>query len=89
MRWLIVVSALSAVFAAAAGAAKLDPKALVLRQGDLPAGYSLDRAESGLRTNQTEGREYPQLRAKFRAWGSCHGVSGGIRTWGRDDRIAC
>jgi hypothetical protein len=73
VRWLIVVAALAAAFAAAAGAAKLDPAALVLRQGDLPAGYRLDRAESGLRTNEIEGREHPELRAKFRAWGRVTG----------------
>jgi hypothetical protein len=50
---------------AAAGAATVDPSALVLRASDVPRAYTLDRTESGLRTNEQETRNEPELRKLY------------------------
>lgn len=42
------------VLAAPAAAADVAPRALVLRSADVPAGWALDRGETGLRTNADE-----------------------------------
>jgi hypothetical protein len=68
MRLLAAAAFFLALAASAAAAAQPDPEGLVLRQSDMPRGYSLDRDESGLRTNALEAKEYPQLRSKFGAW---------------------
>jgi hypothetical protein len=39
------------VLAVPASAGGLDPRALVLQQADVPAGFQLDRAQSGIQTN--------------------------------------
>jgi hypothetical protein len=51
-----------------ASAATIDPKQLVLAPSDVPAGFRLDRAETGIRTNQLEAKEYPETRQRFRRW---------------------
>ena len=61
--------ALAALVAPVAAGALTDPGRLVLRQADLPAGFAVDRDETGLRTNALEAREVPETRNRFRRWG--------------------
>lgn len=56
-----------------AGAANVDPKALVVGRADVPAGFRLDPDESGLRTNELEAREHPETRPLFRRLGRVTG----------------
>jgi hypothetical protein len=56
-----------------AGAATVDPKALVVGRADVPAGFRLDPDETGLRTNEVEARENPETRPLFRRWGRVTG----------------
>jgi hypothetical protein len=65
MRTAAVVVLALGVVVAAAGAATVDPSALVLRASDVPRAYTLDRTESGLRTNEQEGRNEPGLRRLY------------------------
>jgi hypothetical protein len=62
--WLLVASA---------AAGTVDPRTLVIRPGDVPAGYRLDRSESGLRTNAVEARENAEMAPLFRRWGRVTG----------------
>lgn len=48
--------------------AEVSPRALVLGQADVPAGFRLDPKESGLRSNELEAKESPEARAKFKRW---------------------
>ena len=48
--------------------AEINPKALVLRQADMPAGFRLDRDESGIRSNASEAKNDPRLPTLFRRW---------------------
>jgi hypothetical protein len=56
-----------------AGAATVDPKALVVGRADVPAGFRLDPDETGLRTNELEAREHPETRPLFRRLGRVTG----------------
>jgi hypothetical protein len=56
-----------------ASAADVDPRALVVRPSDVPAGFRVDRDESGLRSNELEAKEYPQTRALFARLGRVTG----------------
>ncbi len=56
-----------------ASAAAIDPEALVIRVTDVPAGYRLDRAESGTRTNAQEAKDSPQAAPLFSKWGRVTG----------------
>lgn len=62
--------ATAAVFLLAlpASAAELDPKLLVLSPADVPAGFELDRDDSGLRSNEQEAKSDRRLRGLFRRW---------------------
>ena len=68
MRVALVMLALLVTTTLPASAAMIDPKQLVLASSDVPPGFNLDRAETGIRTNELEAREYPQTRARFRTW---------------------
>lgn len=72
MRVTCIVVAALALLAVPASAAQIPPVELVLRQADVPAGFELDRAESGLRSNATEIREHPEARV-FVPWGRVTG----------------
>ena len=52
--FVLATAALLAVAAAASGA--VEPRTLVLRPGDVPAGFRLDGAESGVRSNAREAK---------------------------------
>jgi len=55
VRSTIPILLAAAVLAAPAAAGDVSPRALVLRPTDVPAGWALDRDETGLRTNAREG----------------------------------
>ena len=63
----VVVAAL-ALLAVPASAAEIDPAELVLHRADVPAGFDLDHAETGLRSNELEARENPETREPFARW---------------------
>ena len=56
-----------------AGAATVDPKALVVGRADVPTGFRVDPDETGLRTNELEAREHPETRPLFRRLGRVTG----------------
>lgn len=58
---------------AASAAAAVVPQALVIRAGDVPAGYRLEAASSGVRTNAQEAKESPEAGRLFRRWGRVTG----------------
>lgn len=72
-RALAGLAALALALPLAAAAAGLDPSALVLQRADVPAGFRVDRAQTGLRTNAREAQFGPQLPALFRRWGRLTG----------------
>ena len=74
----VVVIAL--LLALPAGAAGVDPKTLVLALSDLPAGYRLDRDESGLRTNERESKDGREARELVVRSGR---ITGYEATWGK------
>lgn len=78
MRRLIVILLAFVVIAVPASAAGVDPKVLVLSQVDVPAGFRLDRSETGVRSNATEARNDPRLPALFRRWGRVTGYESGF-----------
>ena len=53
--------------------AEVSPRALVLGQTDVPAGFRLDRDESGSRTNETEAQKDIRLPGLFKRWGRVTG----------------
>lgn len=69
----LLVPLLAATLAATATAATVDPQDLVIRSTDVPKGYVLVRAESGVRTNELEARETPATRELFRRLGRVTG----------------
>lgn len=75
MRLLLLLSLLGAALAAAPaqGAERLDPSRLVLHRAELPAGFAVDRDDTGLRTNELETKDAPALAAKLVAWGRLTG----------------
>lgn len=62
-----------AVLAAPSAGAAVDPRALVIRAADVPAGYRLDAASSGVRTNAREAKENDEAGRLFRRWGRVTG----------------
>jgi hypothetical protein len=67
--------ALLATFAVSttALAATVDPRVLVIRTADVPAGFRLEVRSSGVRTNEQEGKEFPGAGRLFRRWGRVTG----------------
>jgi hypothetical protein len=80
---LLVCSAVLAVAAATAVAADVDPSALALRQADVPAGFALDRSESGVRSNAVEAKESPEAGRFFARW---HRLTGYQTLWHRREQ---
>lgn len=70
---LLLATAAVLLLAGPASAAGVDPKALVLHQADVPAGYRLDRDGSGLRSNESEAKSDRRLPGLFRRWGRVTG----------------
>ena len=68
MRIVVLALGLLGTVALPASAAAVDPKQLVLGPSDVPAGFRIDPAESGIRTNELEAKEFPETRPLFRSW---------------------
>jgi hypothetical protein len=79
MRFVAVVVAALALVVVPASAAQIDPAELVLHQADVPAGFRLDGEETGLRSNELEGREHPEIRGRFASWGRITGYQAAYR----------
>jgi hypothetical protein len=73
MRRLAVVGFLALFVALPSGAATVDPRSLVLVEGELPAGFRVDPSDAGVLTNAAEGRRHPGWLALFRRWGRLTG----------------
>ncbi len=80
MRLLVAIAAVLLV-AVPASAAEVDPKQLVLRQADVPAGFQLDPDESGVRTNAREAKSGPEARALIARAGR---VTGYEASWSKE-----
>ena len=61
------------LLAAPLAAAELDPRVLVLRTADVPAGFERDRADTGVRTNRQEAEADPRGTRLFERWGRVTG----------------
>ena len=68
MRGLMPLLVVSSVLTLPASAAGIDPKTLVLHEADVPAGFRLDRAHTGVRTNAADAKREPRLVGLFRRW---------------------
>ena len=73
MRVLPAVVACFLVTTVSAAAVQVDPQLLVLRQADLPAGFALDRDQSGVRTNESESKGDRRLPGLLKRWGRVTG----------------
>jgi hypothetical protein len=73
MRLLLLLVSLALAAPAAASTAELDPSRLVLRQGDVPAGFAVDREQTGLQTNAREEKDDPRLPRLLLRWGRVTG----------------
>jgi hypothetical protein len=62
VRYAIAAVVTAGALAVPASAADLDPRLLVLQSADVPPGFVLDREDTGVRTNEDEGRESRQTR---------------------------
>ena len=54
-------------------AADVDPRLLVLQQTDVPAGFTVDRRQTGPRTNEREAQGRARIRALLSRWGRIAG----------------
>lgn len=73
MRLLLAAATAALVLCLPALGAGPDPGRLVLRASDVPQGFVVDDAETGLLTNEHEGREEPQVRPILRKAGRVTG----------------
>ena len=80
MRALAATLGLAAVLAVPAGAAAVDPTALVLRQADVPAGFRVVPDQSGIRSNREISKAGPEHRRQVERSGR---VTGLFRLWQR------
>lgn len=78
---LFVAIAAALLVAVPASATEVDPKLLVLQQADVPAGFQLDRDESGVRTNAGEAKSGPEARALIARAGR---VTGYEASWSKE-----
>ncbi len=81
MRYAIATILTAGLLAVPASAADLDPRMLVLRSTDVPAGFVLDREDTGVRTNEKEAGANRQTRALIARLGR---VTGYEAEWDRD-----
>jgi hypothetical protein len=79
-RALAATVGLAVVFAVTAGAAAVDPKALVLHHADMPAGYRVVPDQSGMRSNRELSKAGPEHRRQVERSGR---VTGFFRLWQR------
>jgi hypothetical protein len=62
-----------------AAAADVHPRTLALRQADVPSGFEVDREKTGVRSNASELRKYPELAGLFTKVGRVTGYSAEFR----------
>ena len=82
MRRLLILVLAAAALAVPASAAEIEPSRLVLHRADVPAGFQLDRAKSGPRTNAADARANPALRSLFARAGR---IAGYVADYKRGD----
>lgn len=80
MRALPAAVAAAVLGTASASAVVVDPQALVLRQGDLPAGFRLNARQSGVHSNEAISRGGAEHRRHVRVAGR---VTGYVAYWER------
>jgi hypothetical protein len=73
VRLALLLVSLALTAPAAASTAELDPSSLVLREADVPAGFAVDREQTGLRANAREEKNDPRLRSLLVRWGRVTG----------------
>jgi hypothetical protein len=78
MRALLVAVVSVLCLVPPAGSATVDPRLLVLRATDVPAGYRL--GESGVLTNSSETKREPALTKLYRSWGRVTGYHAEFET---------
>ena len=76
---IALVSAAALVATATSSAARIDPSALALRQGDVPSGFRADPDDTGIRTNAQEMRESPDARPVIARFGRLTGYESTYR----------
>jgi hypothetical protein len=75
---LLIVPILLLAVALPASAAELDPSMLVLRKADVPTGFQVDAAQTGLRSNAAEAKNEPRFGALLERWGRVTGYEAGF-----------
>lgn len=70
---LVSLVVLAVAVPAFAAELDLDPSTVVLQKSDVPAGFTLDRKASGVRSNESEAKDEPPFRALFVRWGRVTG----------------
>lgn len=80
IRALAATFGLAVLLAVPAGTAAVDPKTLVLRQADVPAGFRLLPDQSGIRSNREIAKAGSEHRRQLERSGR---VSGFFRLWQR------
>ena len=80
---LVLCFLVAASIATSALAAGVDPSALALRETDVPAGFTLDRSESGVRSNAVEAKESSEAGRFFARW---HRLTGYQTVWERGEQ---
>jgi hypothetical protein len=67
-RTVLVIAGVMALIATPVSAARLDPTAMVLRKADVPKGYSVLRANTGLLTNAKAAQGNEDLLRSLASW---------------------
>lgn len=76
---LAVAALLAVIVAVPATAADVHPRSFALQQADVPSGFKIDRAKTGVRSNASELRQNPELAALFARVGRVTGYSAEFR----------
>ena len=85
---ILMLLAAVGVVAAPAAAVDVAPRALVLRSADVPAGWALDREETGLRTNRDEAGTDKKSRALIARLGRVTGYQAEWRRGAMDSIVS-
>ena len=75
MHRILVIAGILALIATPTSSARLNPTAMVLRQGDVPSGYTVLRANTGLLTNAKAAQGNVELTRGFASWKRITGYS--------------
>jgi hypothetical protein len=80
MRYVLATLLVTAVAAAPALGAGVDPRALVVRTSEVPAGFAVDRQHTGTRTNEDEANGSAASRRFLERTGR---ITGYLASWDR------